>query len=72
MMKKTYYGYYEANNSTHNRDPYIDTNLQRLCKTMRSICKGNVFRNNSGWWAIYDDADYYERELAVKRGKVSR
>jgi len=64
-----YYGYW-SNGNSWNREPYEDTNLRRLKKTMRGIARGN----NTGTgcrWLILDslDDETYQNEHTVARGR---
>lgn len=53
-MKKVYYGYWDANNSTGNREPIINTNKQRLIKYLREIAEANCFDKSTCRWSVYD------------------
>ena len=52
-----YIGSWSANGGSTYGDGYTGNNLQELARTMRSICRGNVFADNSGHWEIYRTAD---------------
>jgi len=70
MARKTYYGYWGANNGSGNREPVKFTNKKEAIKTMRSIAKGNVFAGNTGWWRVCNHAGACEYQDCGTTGTV--
>jgi hypothetical protein len=70
-MKTTYYGDFVANGSTHNREPYIFTNLKKARKTMRSIATGNTFKGDIGRWWVFNSMENRQIDNPIAKGIVN-
>jgi len=65
-----YYGYWNANNNSYNREPYTSNNKRELAKDMRTIAKGNTFSGNCGEWSVYEGEPNEKNYEPILSGRV--
>jgi hypothetical protein len=59
----TYYGYFQTNEGTHNREAYEFTSKREATKTMRAIAWGNCLTGSSASYSVFTRSETGETKI---------